>query len=79
MKKGVLMCISTDEGYRAKGLYDAKKIARILNGAKPRDLEQTFADPLDIAINLDTANTIGFTVPSGILRIANEIYGQYEK
>ncbi len=76
VKKGVLMSISTDEGYQAQGLYDAKKITSILNGTRPRDLNQISADPLDIAINLETAKAIGFTVPNSILRIAHEIYGK---
>ena len=79
VKKGLLMSISTDEGHRAQGIYDAEKIANILNGSKPRDLQQEFPDPLDIAINLETAQSIGFEVPNSILRIANEIYGRSEK
>lgn len=76
VKKGVLMSVSNDEGYRAQGLYDATKIARILNGAKPRDLKQEFSDPLNIAINMKTARMIGYEVPGGILRIAHEIYDE---
>ena len=79
VRDGVLMSISTDEGYKAQGLYDAEKIAKILNDTKPRRLEQNFPDPLDIAINLETARFIGFEVPNSILRIANEIYGRNEK
>ncbi|BBO84403.1 hypothetical protein DSCO28_49690 [Desulfosarcina ovata subsp. sediminis] len=77
VEKGILMSVSTDEGYRAQGLYDAKKIIDILNGAKPRDLEQEFPDPLDIAINMDTAREIGFSVPDGVLRVAHKIYGNH--
>ena len=79
VEKGVLMSISTDEGYRAQGLYDAKKIARILNGARARDLKQTFADPLDIAINMKTVRDIGFAIPGSMLRIAHEIYDEREE
>jgi ABC-type uncharacterized transport system substrate-binding protein len=75
VKEGILMSISTDEGYQAQGLYDAGKIARILNGTIPRTLDMEFPDPLDIAINMTTAKAIGFTVPNSILRIAHEIYG----
>lgn len=72
---GVLMSFSTDEGYKAQGMYDAGKIAKVLNGSKPRELEQRFPDPLDIALNLDTARAIGFTIPGSVMRIAHEIYG----
>jgi ABC-type uncharacterized transport system substrate-binding protein len=76
VKEGFLLSVSTDEGYRAQGLYDARKIARILNGTHPRDLQQVFPDPLDIAINMKTARDIGFAVPGSIIRIAHEIYEQ---
>ncbi len=76
VKSGILMSLSTDEGYRAQGLYDAEKIIRILTGTKPRDLSQEFPDPLYISVNMDTAGKIGFQVPASILRIANEVYGE---
>jgi ABC-type uncharacterized transport system substrate-binding protein len=79
VKIGALMSISTDEGYSAQGIFDAEKIAKILNGTKPRNLKQEFPDPLDIAINTETARVIGFEVPKSILRIAHEIYGEREK
>ena len=72
--KGILLSVSTDEGYHAQGIYEAQKIIDILNGARPRDLNQILPDPLDPAVNMDTAQAIGFEVPAGILRIANKIY-----
>ncbi len=74
VKKGILLSISTDEGYRAQGLYDAKKMIDILKGATPRDLNQELPDPLDLVINMDTARAIGFHPPAGILRISKKIY-----
>jgi len=74
VKKGFLLSISSDSGYNEIGKYHADKIARILNGTKPIELKQNFEDPLDIAVNKETARQIGFDVPKSILSIATEIY-----
>ena len=74
VKKGLLLSISSDSGYNELGKYLADKIARILNGTKPVELKQVFEDPLDIAVNIETARQIGFDVPKSILSIATEIY-----
>lgn len=74
VKKGLLLSISSDSGYNELGKYLADKIARILNGTKPVELNQVFEDPLDIAVNNQTARQIGFNVPKSILSIATEIY-----
>ncbi len=76
VKRGLLMSISSDAGYRALGIYTAGKIARIFHGATPRTLPQVFRDPLDIAVNLKTAEEIGFPIPKSILKIAHEVYGE---
>jgi len=72
VKKGVLLSIAT-AGYRHEAEYQARKIAQILNGAKPRDLPLLFEDPANIAINLNTARKIGFDPPVDILEAADEI------
>ncbi len=74
VKKGLLLSVSSDSGYKHQGTYNAKKIASILNGAKPRELSQTQADPLDISINMKTKRAINFPVPKSLLRVAKEIY-----
>jgi ABC-type uncharacterized transport system substrate-binding protein len=53
------------------GLFQAKAIARILNGEQPRRLNQIFEDIDTIAINTKTAELIGFKIPASILRIAD--------
>ncbi|WP_321491439.1 ABC transporter substrate binding protein [uncultured Desulfobacter sp.] len=72
--KGILLSVSTDEGHHTQGRYEAKKIIDILIGVRPRDLNQISPDPLDPAVNMDTAKAIGFEVPAGILRIAKKFY-----
>ena len=76
VKKGLMLSISSDSGYKMQGYYNARKFAEILNGAKPRSLEQTLKDPLDIAVNMDTVRKIGFEMPPSIFKIAHEIYGK---
>lgn len=77
--KGILLSVSTDEGHRTQGLYEAKKIIDILSGARPRDLNQISPDPLDPAVNMDTARAIEFEIPSGILRIAKKFYDHTDR
>ena len=76
VKQGILLSISSDSGYKELVRYNAGKLAAILHGAKPGSLEQVFADPLHIAVNLKTARQIGFKIPKGILRVAAEIYDE---
>jgi ABC-type uncharacterized transport system substrate-binding protein len=73
VKDGVLLSIATS-GFKYVAEYHAKKIARILNGAKPRELPILFEDPAKIAINLRTAQEIGFDPPVDILGAADEIF-----
>ena len=74
VKDGIMLSISSDSGYTELGRYQARKLDRILNGTKPRDLEQVLKDPLEIAVNLKTIRLIGFDMPEGILRVATEKY-----
>jgi len=73
VKYGVLMSIAA-AGFHDMGLWYAENMAKIFNGAKPRDLNQVFEDPNVIAINLETANRIGYEPPESILDIADIIY-----
>ena len=73
VKYGVLLSIA-QAGFKYVGRYTAEVIAKIFNGAKPRDLDQVFEDPPKIAINLKTAIEIGYDPPVDILGAADEIY-----
>jgi ABC-type uncharacterized transport system substrate-binding protein len=70
---GALLSIAR-AGFRHVGRFHAETIARIFNGAKPRDLEQVFEDPPRIAINLKSAQIIGYDPTVDILGSADEIY-----
>lgn len=75
VKYGVLLSIA-QAGFKYVGRYTAEVIAKIFNGAKPRDLDQVFEDPPKIAINLKTAIEIAYDPPVDILGAADEIYRQ---
>ena len=76
VRMGIMLSISSDSGYTELGRYNAWKFGEILNGTRPVMLKQVFEDPLDIAVNLKTAKSIGFDMPDSIIRIATEIYDQ---
>jgi ABC-type uncharacterized transport system substrate-binding protein len=71
------MSISRKE-FRGLGEYYASVMAKIFNGARPRDLDPVYKEPLKIAINLATAARIGYTPPRAILAVADEIYREIE-
>jgi ABC-type uncharacterized transport system substrate-binding protein len=73
VKKGILMSLAQAD-YSYVGLFYAETIARIFNGAKPRQLNQVWIDPAKIALNLETARIIGFDPPVDILLAADEVY-----
>jgi len=77
VKYGALLSIAKAE-FLYVGKFHAKIIAKIFNGAKPRNLEQVFEDPSKIAINLATAQIIGYDPPVDILGAADEIYQKIE-
>ncbi len=73
VKYGILMG-AVRKTYSADGLFYAETFAKILNGAKPRDLPQIFESPLQIAVNLETASKTGCHLPVDILAGAQDIH-----
>ncbi|MDR2786751.1 MAG: hypothetical protein LBD06_00045 [Candidatus Accumulibacter sp.] len=73
VKAGVLMSLAeAKKSYL--GLFHAEVIARIFNGAKPRQLNQILPDPAKIALNLKTTRLIGFDPPVDLLLATDEVY-----
>jgi ABC-type uncharacterized transport system substrate-binding protein len=70
---GVLLSISLAD-FSYIGDFYALTIAKILNGAKPRNLNQIFLNPPKIAINLRTAQLIGYDPSVDIVGAADEIF-----
>jgi putative tryptophan/tyrosine transport system substrate-binding protein len=62
---GGLMSYGPD--YYAQGVQAATLVAKILRGARPRDLPVQGAEKIDLAVNLKTADLLGLTVPRKIL------------
>jgi ABC-type uncharacterized transport system substrate-binding protein len=49
-------------------------MAKIFNGAKPRQLNQIYEEVPNIALNLKTAEEIGLYLNAEILAAADELY-----
>jgi len=78
VKYGFLVSIS-QAGFKYIGDYHAKTFAKVFNGARPNDLDQLFEHPPKIAMNLKTAEIIGFDPPIVLLGAADEIYREIAK
>lgn len=59
--------VSYGPDYSAQGIQAATLVAKILRGARPRDLPVEGAEKIDLAVNLKTADLFGLAVPRKIL------------
>lgn len=73
VRRGVLLSIARGN-FQSIGLYHAEIMAKIFNGVHPGNLSQIFEDPKRIAINIKTAQAIGFKIPRGLIQVADEVY-----
>ncbi|MFZ1984121.1 MAG: ABC transporter substrate binding protein, partial [Desulfatitalea sp.] len=77
VKHGALLCIA-QAGFKYAAEFHAQTIAKVFNGARPRDLDQLYMDPARIAINTRTANIIGYDPPDEIFNMVDEIYTEID-
>ncbi len=75
VRNGFLMSISR-AGFKPVGMFEAAIMAKIFNGAKPRQLPQLFQDSPNIALNLKTAEIIGLYLYADMLAAADEIFNE---
>jgi hypothetical protein len=68
------MSISREGGFGPVGRFLAISMAKIFNGAKPRQLNQVFEEGPTIAINLKTAELIGLYLSAEVLAASDEMY-----
>ncbi|MBP3729997.1 MAG: hypothetical protein J6I40_00830 [Mailhella sp.] len=70
---GVLMSLA-QANFTDIGQFEADSIAAVINGKKPREVSQIFEPELGLAINLQTAMSIGWNPPLEILAAVDKIY-----
>lgn len=73
VRKGLLLSLS-QAGFRYVGEFHAQTFAKVFNGAKPNQLAQFFEEPPRMAVNLKTAEIVGFNPPLLLLGAADEVY-----
>jgi len=76
VKQGILLSLA-NANVNFVGLFHAEAIAKVFNGALPREITQIWVDPAKIALNLETAKIIGFDPPIDILLAADDVYDNY--
>ena len=57
------------DAYRQAALY----ASQVLRGAKASELPILQPTKFDLVINLKTAKTLGLTIPSGVIAIADDV------
>ena len=70
---GVLASLSR-AGYKYVGRFHSETIAKVLNGAQPNQLNQLYEEPPKIALNLKTAEIIGFDPPIVLMGATDEFF-----
>ncbi|MHC4221999.1 MAG: ABC transporter substrate-binding protein [Planctomycetota bacterium] len=75
---GILASLSR-AGYKYVGRFHAETIAKVFNGALPNQLNQLYEEPPKIALNLKTAEIIGFDPPIVLLGATDEFFEEIQE
>jgi len=75
VKNGALMTVSVMDELNT-GRFGADAMIKCLNGAKPRELTQTFQCAPRIIFNSEVAKKIGFKIPFKLIIVTDEVYGE---
>ncbi len=73
VRRGFLLSLS-QAGFRYIGEFHASTFAKVFNGAQPNQLTQFFEEPPRMAVNLKTAEIVGFNPPLLLLGAADEVF-----
>lgn len=73
VQNGALMTISIFD-YVNIGRFGADTISKCLQGAKPRELEQSFQSAPRIVLNAEVAKKIDFKLPFELVIVTDEVY-----
>jgi putative ABC transport system substrate-binding protein len=71
VEAGAVVSYGSDE--YEDGVQAARLAAKILRGAKPRDLPVEGANKIDLAVNLKTAERLGIAIPRDVLSRATRV------
>ena len=78
VRYGLLLSLPRDMGMEPEGFFVAENVGKIINGAKPRNLKQSFEGSFSMILNMKTAEKIGLYVNADLLAAADELYWQIE-
>ncbi|MFW5798583.1 MAG: ABC transporter substrate-binding protein [Planctomycetota bacterium] len=73
VRRGVMLGMA-ERDLDELGLFYARTAAAIFHGARPRDLEQVHEDPKLLVVNQAAARRIGYTLPPGLVTVADAVY-----
>ncbi len=79
VRQGALLSVAAPD-FKLLGMFHAEIIAKIINGAKPRELDMVFALPMRSAFNAATGKKIGLKpeIYDLLLRSSVEVYKEAE-
>ncbi|MEW6261045.1 MAG: ABC transporter substrate binding protein [Thermodesulfobacteriota bacterium] len=78
VEHGALMSVAK-ESFDFLAPFYARVVARIFHGEKPRNIPQVVREKIRLAVNLETAALIGYTIPPNVLKVSDIVYDRIQK